>query len=104
MSLTPDGAAAFAEWASQNLAGAEVVVSDGDQEARAPLTQAPSVDGATVLLRAEFAEEQANFDWTERQIVLGDRVLDSVSGDFGRKSAGAIWAVEVPIELGPADG
>lgn len=103
MSLTPEGAAAFAEWASTPLADATIVVRNATQEATAQLAGPPVIQGGVVTLRAEFAEQEANFDWQQRDVVLGDRVIDSQRGDFGRKSEGAIWTVEVPIELQSTD-
>jgi hypothetical protein len=99
VSLTPEGAAAFALWASLPLSEAVVVVRNDTQEARAFTQGPPVVTGGVVTLTAVFRENEANFDWQERQVVLGEEILDSERGDFGRKSEGAIWTVEVPIEL-----
>lgn len=99
MSLTPEGAAVFAEWARTPLAEAAIVVRNGTQEAHAALTGPPVLENDTVTLTAVFTEDEANFDWHQRDVVLNDVVIDSARGDFGRKSEGAIWTVVVPIEL-----
>jgi hypothetical protein len=100
--LTPDGRSVLAGWVAAQLVGAELVISDGTTEARAPLSEPPLLDGPVVTLRAVFGEQEANFEWRQRGVVAGGELVDVDEGDFGRKAAGAVWTLEVPIELGVA--
>jgi len=99
LSPTPDGLvfAAGALARELTVATAAIEISDGEQAARAQAEI--RVDGQVVILRAEFPEDAANFDWRERRVVAGDRVLDVEGGDWGRKPAGAVWTTEAALEL-----
>ncbi len=79
-------------------AGAEIVVSDGQQSASAPALI--GVDGAQILATAVFDEEAANFHWTSRILRSTDgTVVDELEEDYGTKKLGAVWTLEVPLEV-----
>lgn len=71
-------------------AGYPVIQQWGDEE----------IGGFKLVFRATFGEDQAVFDWQERGIVTAQGVLlDRSVSDQGRKVLGAIWQVEVGLEL-----
>jgi hypothetical protein len=81
------------------LRGGQIVVSDGTAEsASAPAEFA--VDGATIIATAVFDERTANFHWQHRELRANDGTLvDALAADFGEKMLGAIWTLEVPLEV-----
>jgi hypothetical protein len=100
VSLTPDGAAIMAGLLAGQLQGGELEVSDGNGSAdRAELTAV--ADAAVVACRAVFGEQQANFEWRVRRVLdPAGQVVDEQAEDMGRKAPGAIWPLEVDIEVG----
>lgn len=97
MSLTTEGAAAVAGWLAPQFAGAQLVVSDGEQRASAPAVV--STNEAVILLSATFGEFDANFDWRRRVVELDGVEVDVDELDMGRKPIGAVWSLEVPITV-----
>jgi hypothetical protein len=84
----------LAEW----LTGGSVVVANGSESASAPT--AIAVDGVTVVATAVFDETTANFHWQRRELRGNDGVLvDALEQDFGTKAIGAVWTLEVPLEV-----
>jgi hypothetical protein len=80
------------------LRGGEIVVSDGSDTASAPAEV--TADGTTVLLTAVFDERTANFHWRRREVRDPDGTLvDALEQDQGEKAFGAIWTLEVPLEV-----
>lgn len=100
MSLTADGAATLAQLLATQLQGGQLEVSDGNGSAdRAALTAV--ADAAVVACRAVFSDQQANFEWRVRRVLdPAGRVVDEQAEDMGRKAPGAIWPLEVDIEVG----
>lgn len=91
------------EWLAERLlAGAEgatiVVRGLDDQEATTPVTSTERIDTA-VHFRGVFGENEANFEWTSRALVIGGEEIDLDVEDMGRKVQGAIWNVEVVLSL-----
>jgi hypothetical protein len=83
------------EW----LRGGTIVVSDGNDTASAPAEVI--ADGTTVVLTAVFDERTANFHWRRREVRADDGTLvDALEQDYGEKMFGAIWTLEVPLEVG----
>jgi hypothetical protein len=71
-------------------AGYPVVQQWGDED----------IGGWRLVFRATFGEDQAVFDWQERGIVTAQGVLiDRSVSDQGRKVLGAIWQLEIGLEL-----
>jgi uncharacterized membrane protein len=95
--LTSDGATATAQWIADRLDGAELVVTDGQTSASAGALV--SADQGVVTLSASFGEHEANFEWRRRAVVHRDLELDVDDVDLGRKVAGAVWLLEVPISV-----
>ena len=102
MAFTADGNRIAADGLAEQLVGAQLVVTDGDQTASAPLDDGyPIPDGAVVRLRATFGEDAANFEWRARRVEnAGGLVVDIVNEDMGRKAAGAVWTLECELEIG----
>lgn len=103
MMLTPEGLtrlwAILAGQSDDSLAGARLVVRNGTQEASAELDGPPTVAGATIAMRATFGDQQANFEWSSRDIVSAQGVvIDHEEQDFGRKQGGE-WTLEAAIDL-----
>lgn len=98
MSLTADGVLTVAAWIAPQLAGAQLVVSDGGEQSASAPAAVTAVEGE-ITLRAEFGELDANFEWRHRSVRVGDVDFDVDELDMGRKPLGAIWALEVPIEV-----
>lgn len=99
MSFTEAGLAWLAELLVSNAADARIIVSDGASQKAATTVTSIERDGATIRAVATFGEGEANFDWRERSLVVGDQVIDTEKEDQGRKVAGAAWTVEVEIDL-----
>jgi hypothetical protein len=108
--LTPEGIAllwSLAAGASEDrIPGWSIVVSDGQNQTAAPVTEQAITQtdgGAEVALTATFAEDQGNHEWSRRQVVSGDGVVvDSEDEDMGRKVSGTIWTESVVLELAPS--
>jgi hypothetical protein len=87
-------AALIVDW----LQGGTIVVTDGEATASAPAQLL--VDGTTVIATAVFDEQAANFHWRRRELHASDGVvLDALDEDLGEKVTGAIWTLEVPVEV-----
>lgn len=100
MSLTPDGQSVVASLFAGALAGSVIRISGADETAEVAAELAMSENGE-IVLRAEFGELAANFDWQVRDVVTADGVVvdRDAETDMGRKPIGAIWTVEVPIAV-----
>lgn len=99
--LTPVGLAWVTNLVSTALAGAQLVVSDGEQSATA-VVESVGIDEETqeVVLRATFGEGEANFEWRERYVQLADGTnVDALTEDQGRKAVGSIWVLEARIRI-----
>jgi hypothetical protein len=71
-------------------AGYPVIQQWGDEE----------LGGFRLVFRATFGEDKAVFDWRERGIVTAQGVLlDRSVSDQGRKVLGAVWQLEIGLEL-----
>lgn len=98
--LTPDGLAWVARLLESNFAGANIVVSDGTNKAVNPVTEVAIEEGG-VVLRTTFGEDEANFEWATRSIILPDGTeVDRIEEDQGRKAVGQVWGLEARIDLG----
>lgn len=105
--LTPEGAAHI--WAmltgsvDDSIQGGFIEVGSGSETDRQPIQNfvVAQVDGATRLtVDAEFGEEAANFDWSQRTVLTKSGVvIDVEQEDGGRKAQGSIWSIEVDIDL-----
>lgn len=94
MSLTSETVDAVAAF----LAGRIAAVRMSGPEGSATTPARATVQNQEVLVAAEFAELEANFEWRRREIIgPSGEVVDVVEGDFGRKPIGAIWTVELAI-------
>lgn len=100
--LTPEGIDATLSLLAGRLGEGRIEVSNGTDRASAPVLGA-QVDGGTLIVNAVFGDSEGNFEWRRRTVIMADgTVLDDAEGDFGRKAAGAVWAVDAEIELVPA--
>lgn len=88
---------------TDTISGWRVRVSDGSQEAFAPLDGVVLADDegwSAANLTATFGELDANFEWTQRDIVSSSGVVvDTLIEDLGRKAVGAEWQVEAILQL-----
>lgn len=104
--FTPEGWEWLANWVAGEVRnGALLVVSDGAQSASAPIATVEVTqdqDSYVLTATASFAEGEANFEWKDRSIKLGDgTVIDSLREDLGRKAQGAEWDLTVQVTFGP---
>lgn len=95
--LTSDGAKLAATWLSERLQGAQIVVANGREEASQDASVQVNADTGEVVLRAEFGEGEANFDWSQRRVEWNGTVFDLEDEDLGRKVQGSVWVAEVAI-------
>jgi hypothetical protein len=96
--FTADGLGWLGGLVAPLLSDAVMVVSDGDQRAEQPVSRA-ELDGPEITVSATFGEQDANFEWKVREVVLGGVVLDRDEADGGRKVSGAIWEARTVISL-----
>ena len=97
--LTAAGTNALADLVATWLAEAKIFVGDGQQRAEVPLDYAPFASEGQVTLAATFDEHAGNFEWRERGVIVGDQVVDTETIDGGRKIMGAIWSVEIALDV-----
>lgn len=123
MPFTEGGLEWVAQQLRERLAGARIVVGDGetpvnsnDEELAGAATAEKVVeeieivgrveDGDRavhrVILRTTFGENEANFDWRERGVLTSEGVLiDRAVADQGRKVQGSVWTLEAVVDLVP---
>jgi len=108
--LTTLGRSFFVAQLAESLRDAQLFISDGaDQRAEAPLDEGFPVESeetpGVLIFQATFGEDEANFDWYRRGIVLGpggpDSEIDADEGDDGRKAPGSIWTLRVLLNVQP---
>lgn len=97
--MTAEGRATVATLVRDWLRNGELVISDlAGATARAPAEVI--ADGTTVVVTAVFDERTANFHWRRREVRAADGTLvDALEEDYGEKTLGAIWTLEVPLEV-----
>lgn len=80
--------------------GGEEALVGTNQSARPLMEGYPQINGARILLRAEFGERDGIHEWAERGVIVPSGVLiDRSVADQGRKVLGAVWIVEAELEL-----
>lgn len=80
--------------------GGEEKLVGTNQSARPLMEGYPQINGARIMLRAEFGERDGIHEWAERGVVVPSGVLiDRSVADQGRKVLGAVWIVEAELEL-----
>jgi hypothetical protein len=98
--MTPEARAELAQLMVPWLKGT-IRVSDGSQSATAPATAAIN-DAGELVVTAVFDERAANFHWTQRDVISAQgTVIDSHQEDYGEKTLGHVWTLEVPLEVAP---
>lgn len=107
--LTPEGLAHI--WSmltgtsDDSLAGGFIEVGAGTDTDRQPIRNfVISQEGSATRLTvdAEFGEESANFDWSQRSVLTKQGVvIDVEQEDGGRKAVGSVWEIEIDIDLAP---
>jgi hypothetical protein len=100
--LTDQGAAALAQAVAEWMAEAVIAVGDGTTQASTSLSQPPEVRGSVVVLRGEFGEDEANFDWTVQRVIVNHVLVDETQEDLGRK-AGGVMPLTIEIDVAPAE-
>lgn len=96
--MTSDGRELVARLLGEHLLGGSMVVSDGTESETTEL--AIVREGATVVARGVFGELDANFTWASRAVLDADGlVVDLLEEDLGTKKLGAVWTVDVPLEV-----
>lgn len=105
--MTSDGLRWLWEARVKALEGAFVRVGDGTQFSEAKvasveLVQSQNPDGSqgiSAVLKTTFPGDDANFEWTQRDVFVGKVKIDAVKEDMGRKAPGAAWDVAVLLHL-----
>ncbi len=99
--FTSDGLNWLAVIVEERLAGAQLQVGNGETAVAVPIESIEVAEDGTVKLVGTFGEEQANFDWRSRSILLADGTeIDRVEEDQGRKAQGSVWTLEAEVEFG----
>lgn len=99
--LTPDGLAWVSRLLESGFEGATLVVTNGAGAKAVQSVTEVAVEEGGVVLRATFDEEEANFEWATRSIVLADGTeIDRIEADQGRKAVGQVWVLEARIDPG----
>jgi hypothetical protein len=98
VATTAEARAWLAVQLAERIRAGRLVVSDGSTSAST--TAEVAVEGATVIVTGVFDEREANFHWRRRELFAGDGTLvDGLDEDLGEKLLGAIWTLEVPLEV-----
>lgn len=101
--LTPDGSDLFLSVLHEQLPPVVVRVysEEGAFEDAPPNQGSPTITPEGLLYEATFGQDQANFHWVRRAIVVDDKVIDSTDEDMGVKVTGSAWTVKSFISLVP---
>lgn len=94
--MTPEGREELAQLMVPWLKGT-IRVSDGGNESASAPAEATQEDG-TIIVTAVFDERTANFAWRKREVLSQTGVVvDVAEKDYGEKTLGHVWTVEVPL-------
>ena len=94
--ITADGARWLLALVAAAVTNASIVVRDGSG-ASASANATARVDGGELVLTAVFGEDEANFSWRERALLVGGVEVDVERRDEGRKAPGQVWTVETVL-------
>jgi hypothetical protein len=98
--LTPEGATAILNMCIGLADEIKVLAVIGPNGEEAYRFADQRVEGATLTLTASFPADEANFEWVRREVrTVKGTVVDRAEEDGGRKPVGAIWDLEVAIDL-----
>jgi hypothetical protein len=98
--LTPEGATAILDMCTGLADEIKVIAVLGSNGEEAYRFAEQRVDGASLILSASFPAEEANFEWVAREVrTVKGVVVDRAEDDGGRKPVGAVWDIEVAIDL-----
>jgi hypothetical protein len=96
--VTPEARSWLAAQLAERIRGGQLLVSDGSSSASTDAEVA--AEGATVIVTGVFDEREANFHWRRREVRASDgSLVDALEQDLGEKLLGAIWTLEVPLEV-----
>lgn len=96
--ITEAGARWLLALVAAAVGNAQIVVRDGSGASATENATASVVDGDLVLT-AVFGEDEANFSWRERVLMVGGNEVDVERRDEGRKAPGAVWTVETVLSM-----
>lgn len=98
--LTPEGATAILGMCIGDPDEIKIIAVLGPNGEEAYRYAEQRVDGASLILTATFPGDEANFEWVGREVrTVKGIVVDREADDGGRKPIGAIWDLEVAIDL-----
>lgn len=100
--LTPEGATAIWGMAIGDPDEIKVIAVLGPNGEEAYRFADQRVDGVSLILTATFPADEANFEWVTREArTVKGVVVDRTADDGGRKPIGAIWDIEIALDLLP---
>lgn len=86
---------------AENAGQTGLLARSGQQAFKGMDVGYPQVSGRTMVFKATFDENEANFDWNECGVFnggTGSTMLNRRVSDLGRKSTG-IWSIQVQISV-----
>lgn len=98
--LTPEGATAILGMCIGEADEIKIVAVLGPNGEEAYRYADQRIDGASLTLTATFPADEGNFEWVAREVrTVKGVVVDHEADDGGRKPVGAVWDLEVSIDL-----
>lgn len=98
--LTPEGATAILSMCIGDADEIKVIAVLGPNGEEAFRFADQRVEGASLILSATFPADEANFEWVTREVrTVKGIVVDREADDGGRKPIGAVWDLEVALDL-----
>lgn len=98
--LTPEGKTAIGDLIASWVGDARVFVSDGSQRAEATVNGVYfEAEPSEVVFTATFGSDVANFNWSQRGVIVDGVVIDADEIDGGRKVLGMIREVTVRMKV-----
>jgi hypothetical protein len=98
--LTPEGATAILGMCmgvADEIKVLAVLGPDGEEAVRFAEQR---MEGSSLVLSASFPTNEANFEWVAREVrTVKGVVVDHTLDDGGRKPIGAVWDLEVRLDI-----
>lgn len=98
--LTPEGATAIWGMATGEPDEIKVIAAIGPNGEEATRFADQRIDGISLILTATFPADEGNFEWVAREVrTVKGVVVDRQADDGGRKPLGAVWEIEIALDL-----
>lgn len=98
--LTPEGATAILGMCIGDSDEIKIIAVLGPNGEEAYRYADQRVEGASLVLTATFPADEGNFEWVSREVrTVKGVIVDREKDDGGRKPIGAVWDIEVAIDL-----